>query len=52
MSPKVKNGLHRNDINRTSPRHGHKYTKMLRYGDGYVLQATPKQHLKLISWKS
>ena len=37
MSPKVKNGLHRNDINRTSPRHGHKYTKMSQYGDGYVL---------------
>ena len=39
MRLKMINGLHRYDIKRNRPRHGHKYTKskMSRYDDdGYV----------------
>ena len=34
----MKTGSHRYDVNRTRPRHGHKYTKykMPQYDDGYV----------------
>ena len=36
-------------------RHRHKYTKYFKisqYEDVYMYKATPKQHLKLSSWKS
>ena len=53
---KGENGIrwNRYDINRTRPRHGYKYTKYNLCSVWWWLcqQATPKQNLKLNSWKS
>ena len=48
---KAKKRSHRYDINRPRSIHGHKYSKRKKcqYGNAYI--ATPKQHLKLNSWK-
>ena len=45
----MKTRSHRYHINRPRPKHGHKYTNynMSQYNDGYMYEATPKQHLKL-----
>ena len=56
MILKGENGIrwNRYDINRTRPRHGYKYTKYNLCSVWWWLcqQATPKQNLKLNSWKS
>ena len=45
----MKTRSHRYHINRPRPKHGHKYTNynMSQYNDGFMYEATPKQHLKL-----
>ena len=47
MWQKMKNRSHRCDINRPRPSHGHKLDYIALHNDGYMYQATPKQHLKL-----
>ena len=48
----AENEKYRYGINRLSPRHGHKYTKYKMILSTMMVKATPKQHLKLNSWKS
>ena len=45
MRLNMKNTSHRYDVNRTRPRHGHKYTryKIVSVYDGYMYYATPAQ---------
>ena len=43
----MKNRPHRHDIN--SPRSRHIVQELPQYDDGYMLEATSKQHLKLNS---
>ena len=45
----MKTRSHRYHINRPRSKHGHKYTNynMSQYNDGFMYEATPKQHLKL-----
>ena len=51
MKVKVKNRLHRHDMNRPSSSNGQKYSKykVSHYDDAYMYYVTPKQHLKLRS---
>ena len=48
---KVNNRSHRYNINRSTPKLGHKYTKykVSSYNNAYMYQATLKQHLNLSS---
>ena len=50
MRLKMKNGSHRYDMNRTKPRHGHKYTKH-KIDLSMMIGMCSKQHLKLNSLK-
>ena len=55
MEMKMKNRSHRYEINRPRSRHGHKYSKYkkcLCKMMPIMYLTTPKQHLKLNSWKS
>ena len=54
MKLKMKNSSQKYDINRPRPKHGHKYTKYkmcLSIMMVLCIYATPKQHLRINSWK-
>ena len=48
----MKDGSYRYVINGPRSRHGHRCSKVSQYDDAHMYEATPKQHLKLNSWKS
>ena len=48
MEIKIENRLHRNDINRPKPRHGHKYTKNKKKCLSMKILIYIKQYLTLI----